>query len=403
MPDIAAIEERILGGTTTRRGQAVFVAGQGCWLTDSEGRRYLDLGSAQGVAMLGHCHPAVADAVQRQARTLALCPSFLYNDVRAAYAETLVAVLPPHLPHVFLANSGAEAVEGALKFARLVTGRPAFVAAAKGFHGRTFGALSVTWEPRYREGFEPLLETAHVPFNDVSALERAVSDRTAAVILEVVQGESGVHIGTAEYLRAAERLCRERGALFIVDEIQTGFGRTGTWFAVEHAGIAPDILCLAKGLGGGFPMGALAYTAAVRAALNPGAHGSTFGGSPLACAAGLAAIAAYRDQGLVERSRQMGGRMLEQLRVALAGAPHVRDIRGLGLMLAVELRTKVAPVLKSLMVDHGVIALPAGPTVLRLLPPLVIDDEEIELGVRAIATVVGSAGETLRARGTTSG
>ena len=293
----AAIEEHILGGTTARRGDAVFVRGDGCWLVDSTGRRYLDLSSAQGVAMLGHCHPAVTEAIERQARTLMLCPSYLYNDVRAEFAEALAGVLPPHLPHVFLANSGGEAVDGALKFARLATRRSAFVSTTKGFHGRTLGALSVTWEPKYREGFLPLLDAAHVPFNNVDALEKAVGDSTAAVILEVVQGESGVNRGTPDFLHAAQRLCRERGALLIVDEIQTGFGRTGKWFAFEHDELEPDIVCMAKGLGGGFPMGAFAYTKAVRDVLYQGAHGTTFGGSPLACAAGLAALRAYRGRG----------------------------------------------------------------------------------------------------------
>jgi LysW-gamma-L-lysine/LysW-L-ornithine aminotransferase len=384
----AAIEERILGGTTSRRGEAVFVRGEGCWLVDSDGRRYLDLSSAQGVAMLGHCHPRVSDAIARQAHTLTLCPSYLYNDVRAEFADALVRVLPSHLPHLFLANSGAEAVDGALKFARLATKRPVFVSTTKGFHGRTLGALSVTWEPKYREGFQPLLETTHVPFNDSAALERAVGDTTAAVILEAVQGESGVNIGSHDFLHAAQQLCRERGALLIVDEIQTGFGRTGRWFAFEHAGLEPDIVCMAKGLGGGFPMGAFAYTKAIRDVLYQGAHGSTFGGSPLACAAGLAALQVYREEDLVERSARLGESILTSLRAALHEAPHVRDIRGLGLMLAVELRSKVAPVLKTLMLDHGVIALPAGPTVLRLLPPLIIDEDEIELGVRAIAHAV---------------
>jgi len=207
-----------------------------------------------------------------------------------------------------------------------------------------------------------------------------------------VQGESGVNLATHDFLGTAARVCRERGALLVVDEIQTGFGRTGRWFAVEHDGLAPDIMCLAKGLGGGFPMGAIAYTARVRDALYPGAHGTTFGGSPLACAAGLAAIGAYRDEGLIERSAAMGTRMLAELRAALADIPAVRDVRGLGLMIAIELRTKVAPVLKSLMLEHKVIALPAGATILRLLPPLVITEDEMAIGVRAVAATLRSAG-----------
>lgn len=388
------IEESILGGTTARRGDILFTSGEGCWLTDADGQRYLDLSSAQGVAMLGHCHPSVSEAIARQAHTLALCPNYLYNDVRARFAEALAGVLPAHLGHAFLCNSGAEAVDGALKFARLVTGRSAFVSTTKGFHGRTFGALSATWEPKYREGFGPLLETTHVPFNDAAALDQAVTDQTAAMILEVVQGESGVNLASPEFLATAERACRERGALLVVDEIQTGFGRTGRWFAVEHAGIAPDIVCLAKGLGGGFPMGAIAYTARVRDSLYQGAHGSTFGGSPLACAAGLAAIETYRGEQLIERSATLGARMLADLKAALADVPVVRDIRGLGLMLALELRTKVAPILKNLMLEHRVIALPAGPTILRLLPPLVITEDEVDIGVRAVADALRAASAT---------
>ena len=384
----ADVEERILGGTTARRGEVVITRGEGSWVFDEQGKKYLDLGSAQGVAMLGHCHPRVVEAISRQAETLTLCPNYLYNDTRAEFSQALVNVLPRHLPHLFLANSGAEAVDGALKFARLFTKRPAFVATTKGFHGRTIGALSVTWEPKYRDGFLPLLETTHVQFNDAAALDRAITDRTAAVILEVVQGESGVNVGTPDFLQSAQRLCRERGALLIVDEIQTGFGRTGKWFAVEHAGIEPDIMCLAKGLGGGFPMGALAYTKAIRNVLTPGAHGTTFGGSPIACAAGLAAIQAYQDDGLIQRSAVLGAHLRTTLRSALEDVAAVRDIRGLGLMIAVELRTKVAPVLKSLMLNHGVIALPAGPTVLRLLPPLVITESEIDFGVQAIAKAI---------------
>ena len=384
----AAIEERILGGTTARRGDAVIVRGEGCWVFDSNDRRYLDLSAAQGVALLGHCHPSISEAIARQAATLISCPAFLYNDARAAFAQALTEVLPAHLRYVFLANSGAEAIDGALKFARLCTKRAAFVSTTKGFHGRTIGALSVTWEPKYREGFGPLLQTTHVPFNSAAALDAAVTEDTAAVIFEVVQGESGVNIASAEFAQTAQRVCRERGALLIVDEIQTGFGRTGKWFAVEHVGLAPDIICMAKGLGAGFPMGAFAYTQRVRDALSQGAHGSTFGGSPLACAAGLAALHAYRGEALIDQSARLGALMLARLRHALDGVAVVRDIRGLGLMLAIELRTKVAPALKALMLDHGVIALPAGPTILRLLPPLVIDEEQIDYGVRAIASVL---------------
>jgi acetylornithine/LysW-gamma-L-lysine aminotransferase len=386
---LAQLEETYLGGTTARRNDTVIARGEGCWLFDTAGRRYLDMTAAQGVAMLGHCHPALSQAIAAQAQTLIACPTFLYNDVRARFAEKLASVLPPHLHHIFLANSGAEAIDGALKFARLTTGRTRFIAFRSAFHGRTVGAVSVTWEKKYREPFQPLLDVIHLPYNDLEKLAVALDDSVAGVVLEVVQGEGGVNVGSAEFLQGAQHLCQERGALLIVDEIQTGFGRTGKWFAVEHHGLQPDIICLAKGLGSGFPMGAFAYTGQVQEKLYPGAHGSTFGGNPLAAAAGLAAIQTYQDEGLIDRAARMGAYLLAELHAALDGVVLVREIRGLGLMVAVELRQKAGPYLKILMEEHGVIALPAGPNVIRFLPPLVVSKDEIDLAVRALAETVG--------------
>ena len=386
---LAQLEETYLGGTTARRNATVIARGEGCWLIDTAGRRYLDMTAAQGVAMLGHCHPALSAAIAAQAQTLIACPNFLYNDVRARFAAKLAEVLPPHLNHIFLANSGAEAIDGALKFARLVTGRTGFIAFRSAFHGRTVGAVSVTWEKKYREPFAPLLDVIHLPYNDLDKLAAALDDSTAAVVLEVVQGEGGVNPGAAEFLQGAQQLCQERGALLIVDEIQTGFGRTGKWFGIEHCGLEPDIICMAKGLGSGFPMGALAYTDRVQEKLYPGAHGSTFGGNPLAAAAGLAALQAYEDEGLIDHAAQMGGYLLAELHTALDGVALVREIRGIGLMVGVELRQKSGPYLKTLMEAHGVIALPAGPNVLRLLPPLIVGKDEIDLAVHAIAETVG--------------
>jgi acetylornithine/LysW-gamma-L-lysine aminotransferase len=382
------LEESILGGTTTRRNEAVIVRGEGCWLYDADGRRYLDLGSAQGVTLLGHCHPSLSRAIAEQAQTLISCPNFLYNDVRARFAARLVEVLPPHLKHVFLANSGAEAIDGAIKFARLTTGRTRLIAFRSAFHGRTVGALSLTWEKKYREPFLPLLDTVHLPYNNLAKVDEALDESVAAVFVEVVQGEGGVNIGDGDFLRGVEQLCRERGALLVIDEIQTGFGRTGRWFGFEHHDLQPDIICLAKGLGAGFPMGAIAYTERVQEKLYVGAHGSTFGGNPLACAAGLAAIQTYQSEGLIERSARLGDYFLCRLREELADLALVRDVRGLGLMLAVELRQKAGPYLKALMETHGVIALPAGPNVIRFLPPLIITEEEIEIGVQATAAVL---------------
>ncbi len=386
--DYAAVEEQILGGTTQRRGETVITHGEGCWLFDTDGKRYLDLTAAQGVAMLGHSHPKLTAALAAQAHTLIACPNFLYNSTRAEFAAKLAEVLPAHLNHVFLANSGAEAIDGAIKFARLTTGRTGLVATMRGFHGRTIGAVSLTWEPKYRKPFEPLLDVTHVPYNNLEKLDAAITEETAMVMLEVVQGEGGVNLGDADYLRSAQQLCHERGALLVIDEIQTGFGRTGKWFGHQHIGLQPDIICMAKGIGGGFPMGALAYTEQVHAALSPGAHGSTFGGSPIASAAGLAALTIYQEENLIERSATLGDLLVESLQEAIGSRTIVREIRGLGLMVAIELREKVGPYLKALMEEQGVIALPAGANVLRLLPPLIITEEEIAIGVKAIAAVL---------------
>ena len=384
----AAIEEQINGGTVTRRGDVVMTRGEGCWIWDVTGKRYLDLTSAQGVAMLGHAHPALSGALAEQAQKLISCPSFLYNDTRALFLSKLQEVLPAQLGHVFLSNSGAESIDGALKFARLTTGRPGIVSAMRSFHGRTIGALSVTWEPKYRKQFEPLLDVDFVPYGNLEKLDAAITEQTAAVVLEPVQGEGGVNMTSAEFLQGAQQLCRERGALLILDEIQTGFGRTGKWFGHEHFGLEPDIMCLAKGLGAGFPMGAIAYTDRVHEALFVGAHGSTFGGNPLACAAGLAAVTTYQQDSLIDHAAQMGEVLMGRLQEALADRMIVREIRGLGLMIGIELREKSGKYLKALMEEHGVLALPAGSNVLRLLPPLIIGEEEIKAGVKAIAAVL---------------
>ncbi len=386
--DLAAVEEQLAGGTTQRRGDVVIARGEGCYVWDTTGKRYLDLTAAQGVAMLGHSHPVLSKAIAEQAHTLIACPNFLYNDTRARFVNKLNEVTPDHLNHFFLANSGAEAIDGGLKFARLTTGRTGIVAAMRSFHGRTIGAVSLTWEPRYRKPFEPLLEVTHVPYNNLDRLDAAVDDTTAVVVLETIQGEGGVNVGDAEFLQGAERICRERGALLMIDEIQTGFGRTGCWFGHQHDGLTPDIICLAKGIGGGFPMGAIAYTDQVQAALYAGAHGTTFGGNPLAAAAGLAAIQVYQDEGLIERAARMGDTLFARLHEALDERVIVREIRGKGLMVGIELREKAGRYIKALMEAHGILALPAGSNVIRLLPPLIVTEAEIDAGVAAIAAVL---------------
>lgn len=361
------------------------VRGQGATLWDDAGRAYIDCASGQGVANVGHSHPRVVAAVQAQAATLVTCQEAVHNDVRAAYLSELAGVLPAGLDRIFLCNSGAEAVEAAIKFARASTGRPGVVAAMRGFHGRTLGALSATWEAHYREPFAPLVpEFGHVPYGNLEALEAAITDQTAAVLLEVVQGEGGVRPAPDEFLRGAERLCRERGALLLLDEVQTGFGRTGRLFACEHSGLEPDILILGKAIAGGVPMGAVALGPRV-AQMAPGTHGSTFGGNPLACAAARAVLTVMRDENLPAEAARKGEWLIERLR----SLPHrrIREVRGRGLMVGLELRDRVAPHLAALQ-ERGVLALPAGPSVLRLLPPLVISDAELEQVVQAVDEVL---------------
>ncbi len=366
------------------------VRGQGATLWDAEGRAYIDCIGGHGVAIVGHSHPRLAQAICQQSERLLICPGTLDNDVRDRYLERLVGVTPPGLDYVFLANSGAEAIEAAIKFARLTTGRAKIVATMRGFHGRTLGALSLTWKKEYREPFAPLLpEVVHVPYGNVDAAREAIGDGAAAFVVEPVQGEGGVRPAPDGYLQALREMCDATGTLLVVDEVQTGFGRTGRMFAFEHWGVIPDILCLAKGIAGGVPMAAVVTNRRVYDALRPGHHGSTFGGNPLACAAGLAVLDILEEEGLVEQAAQKGAWMLARLRQI--ASPIVREVRGLGLMIGVDLRTRATPYLRRLQEEHRVLALPAGPTVIRLLPPLVIAREELALVADALEAVLNTA------------
>ena len=378
------LESLHTSGLYTKRPIAI-VRGEGARLWDSDGNEYLDCVGGQGAANLGHGNPAVAEAIAAQARALISCPEMFYNDKRAQLMERLVGLAPAGLTRVYLCNSGTEAVEAAFKFAWAATRRRGIVAAMRGFHGRTMGALSATWEKKYREPFEPLVSGfRHIPYNDLAALEAAVGDQTAAVILEVVQGEGGVRPGAPEFLLGAQRLCRERGALLIVDEVQTGFGRTGAMFACQHYGLQPDLLCLAKSLAGGLPMGAVLF--GERVGLLPAQiHGSTFGGNPLACAASLAAMDYLEAHHLADRAAELGAWFLARLRQIQS--PLIREVRGLGLMVGIELRQKATPYLQALM-RQGVLALPAGLTVLRFLPPLVVTQAQLARAADAVEQVL---------------
>jgi acetylornithine/LysW-gamma-L-lysine aminotransferase len=391
----ADIEEAHASGGVQRRPVTI-VRGEGATLFDDEGRRYVDLSAAHGWAALGHGHPEVTAAIRVQAGRLTMLTESARNDVRAQWFRALVEFLALEFPatargaltRVQPANSGAEAVEAALKFARYRTGRPEFVAFARGFHGRTLGALSATAPGPRREVFAPLVPGfTHVPCDDLAAADRAIGDRTAGVVIEIIQGEGGVHEGRPEFLLGLEALCRERGALLMVDEIQTGFGRTGRWFASAHFGLSPDVIVLGKALGGGVPMGAAVWRADL-GTFEAGLHGSTFAGAPLACAASLATMTVLRRERLHERAAALGDAVTHELRAMRA--PSVREVRGRGLMIGIELKTRVGPVLKALL-DRGVWALPAGLNVLRLLPPLTIPEDDLTPAVTAIRETLADA------------
>ena len=352
----------------------VAVRGKGARLYDEDDVEYTDCVGGIGVASLGHSHPAIVAAVQQQAEKLITCPNIMYNDVRSKLLQKLVEVTPASLTRAYLCNSGAESVEAALKFSRLHTGRTNFVTAMRGFHGRTMGAVSATYTPKYREAFQPLIPGfEYVPFNKIEKLEAKVNDSTAAVMFELVQGEGGVNPIQADYLAAARELCTERGALLIVDEIQTGFCRTGEFFASNHFDLQPDIMCLAKAMGAGVPIGATMINADIE--IGPGQHGTTFGGNPLACAAALAAIGVYQNDNMAARATELG----EYFEKALNAddLSQVRAVRRLGLMIGIEIKYKAQDVLAQLL-ERKIIALPAGPNVIRLLPPLVIEKEQLD-------------------------
>lgn len=379
------IEDRHGAGTYHKR-KLVIVRGQGARLWSQDGKEYIDCIGGQGAANIGHQNPYVNKALQEQSQKLINCTELFYNDQRALLLETLARLTPRRISRFFFCNSGAESVEGAFKFARLGTGRTEIVATMRGYHGKSMGALSATWNKEYREPFEPLVPGfSHVPFDNLEKTCQAITEKTAAFIVEPVQGESGVRPGSRDYFQGVEAHCRKTGTLLILDEVQTGFCRTGKMFALEHFGIAPDILCLAKSLGGGVPMGAIGISEAVSAKLFKLAHTSTFGGNPLACAAANAAIRYMEDFQLAQRAHELGQEFMTDLRKI--ASPKIREVRGLGLIVGVELKEKAGTYIQQLM-ERGILVLGAGPTVIRYLPPLVIERDDLKRVAAETAAVL---------------
>lgn len=376
---------------TYKRLPLVLTGGEGSWVWDAEGRKYLDFVSGLAVTGLGHVHPEVTAAICRQAQTLGHVSNYYYTAPQAELAERLARL--SGLDRVFFCNSGAEANEAALKLVRRYAwqragnaGAPGeapsvVLAAERSFHGRTYGALSLTGQAKYHAGFAPLVPgITHVPLNDVAALEAAFTPGVCAVMLEPVQGEGGVHPCTEEYLRAARRLCDRTGALLILDEVQTGLGRTGRMFAFQHYGILPDVLTLAKALGGGLPLGAMLAREEVASALEPGTHASTFGANPICCAAGLAVLSVLERDDLPGRAGLLGRRLVEGLLKMGLANPKVGEVRGLGLMVGVDIGEEAAEVAAACR-EAGLLINAVGPHTLRFLPPLTAAESEIDLAL----------------------
>jgi len=412
-PDLRPSSDAPSGAAWTRRyrdvvmntfgsPQRVLVRGEGCYVWDADGNRYLDLLAGIAVNALGHAHPFLTSAVTAQLATLGHVSNFFATAPQVALAERLLGLLgAPAGSKVFFTNSGTEANEAAFKLARR-TGRSGMVAAEGAFHGRTMGALALTHKPAYREPFEPLPgDVVHVPFGDVAALAAAVGPGTAAVVLEPVQGEAGVRPAPPGYLAAARALTSAVGALLVLDEVQTGVGRTGRWFAHqhEHLGggadgsgpvVVPDVVTLAKGLGGGIPVGAVVGLAdRAGSLLGPGQHGTTFGGNPVAAAAALATIHVVERDGLLDNARTVGARLRSG--VESLGHPLVAGTRGEGLLVAVRLSAPVAPAVAAALLEAGFVVNAVAPDALRLAPPLVLTADQADTFVEALPAALDAA------------
>jgi acetylornithine/N-succinyldiaminopimelate aminotransferase len=394
---VSAAREVLLGNY--RSNPVVFREGRGCRLTDVEGKRYLDLCAGIAVVSVGHCHPELARAISEQAQKLMHVSNLFYNEPSIELGKELAKRTP--YTKFFFCNSGAEANEGLLKLARRYhfergdKERTGIVTALNSFHGRSMGALTMTGQLKYQEGMGPMVgNVEHVPYGDLAALEKVVGQRTAAVILEPVQGEGGVLAGTTEYLRAVRALCDKAGALFMLDEVQTGYGRTGRFLAQEHSGVVADAVALAKGIAGGFPLGALAISEKLAGGLPPGSHGTTYGGNPLACAAALAVLRIFDKEKLIENAERQGAYLEKRLAAFAADAslPAASQVRGLGLLRGLAIAEGFEP--GALVADlraRGVLVSIAGGNVLRFSPPLTITQAEIDEALVAVEAALRAA------------
>lgn len=386
-------------GNLYQRFPVTIEKGVGSHVWDIDGKEYIDCMGGYGVALVGHQNQRVNKAIKEQIDKIITVHSSLYNKTREEFLEILIGLAPKGLTQVHLNNSGAEAVEAAIKFARKFTGKKGMVAMKGSYHGKSFGALSITFNPKYKKAFEPLLEkVSYASYGDINELRSVIDEDTAFVILEPIQGESGINVAPEGFLQDVRKLCDEKGVLLIFDEIQAGLGRTGRLWACDHWNTAPDIMCLAKGIAGGVPMGATLVRPDILASMSKGEHSSTFGGNPLSCAAGIAALKAITEDGLIENSEKMGKIFREGLEKLKEKHTIIREVRGKGLMIGVELKFEVRNILMNLM-KEGVLMLYSGRNILRILPPLVITEEDIRKVLQTLDAVLTKEEESLNVQG----
>jgi LysW-gamma-L-lysine/LysW-L-ornithine aminotransferase len=398
--EIIDAENKLMANVFAKR-QIVITRGKAATLWDVNGKEYVDCMGAYGVALLGHCHTKVVAAIKEQAEQLICCHASLYNDKRSEFLQKLVAITPSGLNKAFLSNSGAESVECAIKLARKYSGKPEIIAMMGAFHGKTMGALSATWDKKYREPFLPLVpEFKHVPPDNLEKVKEAISEKTAAVLLEPIRGEGGIRVPPDGYLQGLRELCTEKGVLLIFDEVQTSFGRTGKLFGCQNWNVVPDVMTMAKPFAGGLPIGITVAKENVMSSLKLGEHSTTFSGGPLVCAAGCAAIDALVEEKLADRAATIGKYFKSQLEGLAVKHKIIKEVRGLGLMLGVELRFDVYNVIQR-CAANGVLILDAGRNVLRFLPPLVITQAQIDTAISVLDKALEEE-EHARASGTPS-
>ena len=368
----------------------VAARGRGAMLWDADGREYIDCTSNYGVSVVGHCHPRVVAAIKEQAERLVSCHGSFYIDARSGLLERLSRIAPAELTRSFLSNSGSEAIEFAFKLAKRKTGKSEIVAMMNAFHGKSMGALSATWKKKYREGFGPMLPGyRHAPFGNIERIRDAITEDTAAVITEPIQGEGGINLPPPGFLKQLRELCDEKGVLLILDEIQTGMGRTGKMFACQHSGVVPDIMCVSKGIASGLPLGVTMAREDVMSSVAVGDHSSTFGGGPIPCAAATATIDVLIEERIPEKTARDGEHLIGKLREFEKKYRVLREVRGMGLMIGIESRFEIIGVMDRSQ-ERGILTLEAGRNVLRLLPPLVITREQIDRVVSVLDEAFGA-------------